>query len=31
MEKPYDIKSAYTNDFLDMNVKMPPINPPKLY
>jgi NitT/TauT family transport system substrate-binding protein len=31
MEKPYDIKSAYTNDFLDKNVKMPPINPPKLY
>jgi NitT/TauT family transport system substrate-binding protein len=31
MEKPYDIKSAYTNEFLDKNVKMPPINPPKLY
>jgi hypothetical protein len=31
MEKPYDIKAAYTNEFLDKNVKMPPINPPKLY
>jgi NitT/TauT family transport system substrate-binding protein len=31
MEKPYDIKAAYTNDFLDKSVKMPPINPPKLY
>jgi len=25
------VKTAYTNDFLDKNVKMPPINPPKLY
>jgi len=25
------VKAAYTNDFLDKNVKMPPINPPKLY
>jgi hypothetical protein len=31
MEKPYDVKDAYTNAFLDKNVKMPPINPPKLY
>jgi NitT/TauT family transport system substrate-binding protein len=31
MEKPYDIKTAYTNDFLDQAIKMPPINPPKLY
>jgi NitT/TauT family transport system substrate-binding protein len=31
MEKPYDVKTAYTNDFLDKAVKMPPINPPKLY
>ena len=31
MEKPYDIKTAYTNEFLDKSVKMPPINPPKLY
>ena len=31
MEKPYDVKIAYTNEFLDKNVKMPPINPPKLY
>ena len=31
MEKPYDVKSAYTNEFLDKNVKMPPINPPKLF
>jgi NitT/TauT family transport system substrate-binding protein len=31
MEKPYDIKSAYTNDFLVKSVKMPPINPPKLF
>src|SRR5947209_2650828 len=31
MDKPYDVKAAYTNDFLDKNVKMPPINPPKLY
>lgn len=31
MEKPYDVKTAYTNQFLDKNVKMPPINPPKLY
>ncbi len=30
MEKPYDVKTAYTNEFLDKNVKMPPINPPKL-
>jgi NitT/TauT family transport system substrate-binding protein len=31
LEKPYDIKAAYTNEFLDKSVKMPPINPPKLY
>ena len=31
MEKAYDIKTAYTNEFLDQSVKMPPINPPKLY
>lgn len=31
IEKPYDIKTAYTNEFLDKGVKMPPINPPKLY
>ena len=31
MEKPYDVKTAYTNEFLDKAVKMPPINPPKLY
>ena len=31
MEKPYDITTAYTNEFLDKSVKMPPINPPKLY
>jgi NitT/TauT family transport system substrate-binding protein len=31
MEKPYDVKTAYTNEFLDKNLKMPPINPPKLY
>jgi NitT/TauT family transport system substrate-binding protein len=31
MEKPYDIKTAYTNAFLDKNVKMPDIHPPKLY
>jgi NitT/TauT family transport system substrate-binding protein len=31
IEKPYDIKSAYTNEFLDKSVKMPPINPPKLF
>ena len=31
IEKPYDIKAAYTNEFLDKSVKMPPINPPKLY
>jgi len=31
IEKPYEIKSAYTNEFLDPSVKMPPINPPKLY
>jgi len=31
MEKAYDIKSAYTNEFLDKNIKMPPINPPKLF
>jgi NitT/TauT family transport system substrate-binding protein len=31
MEKPYDVKTAYTNEFLDKNVKMPPIHPPKLY
>lgn len=31
MEKPYDVKTAYTDEFLDKNVKMPPINPPKLY
>ncbi len=30
MEKPYDAKSAYTNEFLDKSVKMPAINPPKL-
>jgi NitT/TauT family transport system substrate-binding protein len=31
LEKPYDVKTAYTNQFLDKSVKMPPINPPKLY
>jgi NitT/TauT family transport system substrate-binding protein len=31
MQKAYDVKSAYTNEFLDKSVKMPPINPPKLY
>ncbi len=31
LEKPYDVTTAYTNQFLDKNVKMPPINPPKLY
>ncbi|MGE0035512.1 MAG: ABC transporter substrate-binding protein [Xanthobacteraceae bacterium] len=31
IEKPYDVKTAYTNEFLDKSVKMPPINPPKLY
>ena len=31
MEKAYDIKSAYTNQYLDPSVKMPAINPPKLY
>jgi NitT/TauT family transport system substrate-binding protein len=31
MEKPYDIKTAYTNAFLDKSVKMPPIHPPKLF
>jgi NitT/TauT family transport system substrate-binding protein len=31
MEKPYDVRGAYTNDFLDKNVKMPPIHPPKLF
>src|SRR5919198_6483206 len=31
MEKPYDVRTAYTNEFLDKSVKMPPINPPKLY
>ena len=25
MERPYDVKTAYTNEFLDKNVKMPPI------
>jgi len=31
IEKPYDIKSAYTNEFLDKSLKMPAINPPKLF
>jgi NitT/TauT family transport system substrate-binding protein len=31
LEKPYDIKMAYTNEFLDKSLRMPPINPPKLY
>jgi NitT/TauT family transport system substrate-binding protein len=31
IERPYDVKTAYTNEFLDRNIKMPPINPPKLY
>src|SRR6202521_3367228 len=31
MEKAYDAKTAYTNEFLDKSVKMPPIHPPKLY
>jgi NitT/TauT family transport system substrate-binding protein len=30
MEKPYDIKTAFTNEFLDKNVKMPAVSPPKL-
>lgn len=31
IEKPYDVKTVYTNEFLDRAVKMPPINPPKLF
>jgi NitT/TauT family transport system substrate-binding protein len=31
MDKPYDVRTAYTNEFLDQNVKMPPIHPPKLF
>jgi NitT/TauT family transport system substrate-binding protein len=31
MEKPYDATTAYTNEFLDKGVKMPPIHPPKLF
>jgi NitT/TauT family transport system substrate-binding protein len=31
MEKPYDVRTGYTNEFLDKDVKMPPIHPPKLY
>lgn len=31
MEKPYDVTTAYTNEFLDKNIKMPPINPPKSF
>ena len=31
MEKPYDVRTAYTNDFLDKRIKMPPIHPPKLF
>jgi NitT/TauT family transport system substrate-binding protein len=31
MEKPYGVTTAYTNEFLDKNVKMPPIHPPKLF
>jgi NitT/TauT family transport system substrate-binding protein len=31
MDTPYDVKTAYTNAFLDQSVKMPPIHPPKLY
>src|SRR5262249_10047280 len=31
LEKYYDIKSAYSNHFLDKNVKMQPINPTTLY
>ena len=31
LDTPYDIKTAYTNEFLDKSVKMPAINPPKLY
>jgi NitT/TauT family transport system substrate-binding protein len=30
MDKPYDIKSAYTNEFLDKNMKMPAVPAPKL-
>jgi NitT/TauT family transport system substrate-binding protein len=29
LEKPFDIKSAYTNEFLDKSVKMTAIDPPK--
>jgi NitT/TauT family transport system substrate-binding protein len=31
MENPYDVRSAYTNEFLDKSIKMPPIHPPKLF
>ena len=31
IEKPYEVKTAYTNEFLDKGVVMPPINPPKLF
>jgi NitT/TauT family transport system substrate-binding protein len=31
MEKAYDVKTAYTNEFLNKSVKMPAINPPKLF
>ena len=30
MEKGYDVKSAYTNEFLDKEIKMPPVTPPVL-
>jgi NitT/TauT family transport system substrate-binding protein len=29
MEKPYDIKTAYTNEYLDKSVKMQAVSPPK--
>ena len=31
MERPYEVKTAYTNEFLDKSIKMPAIHPPKLY
>ena len=30
MDKGYDVKTAYTNEFLDKKVKMPPVTPPVL-
>jgi NitT/TauT family transport system substrate-binding protein len=31
LDKPFDVREAYTNDFLDRSIRMTAITPPKLF